>query len=192
MFLSVQSITIRQIMRQFAAQNVFSNIRLLSILLCITLVQNTSAYSQETPEPEPQLPINQNSTVDLASENGIEVGSEIGREIVKSGTQAVDNSSNPDATNQTQTTATVQTEDGIIRLEDTIRGNKEQPQVLTIVPWQLPVHQRINENTEWQLQVNQLTSIERSAFLRNLAVVNELKRAQKRADTSIEANESKD
>jgi hypothetical protein len=40
------------------------------------------------------------------------------------------------------------------------------------------VHQRINENTQWQLQVNQLTSIERNAFLRQLAVVNELKSAQ--------------
>lgn len=67
---------------------------------------------------------------------------------------------------------------GILRLEDTIRGNKEQPQVLTIVPWQLPVHQRINENSEWQLQVMQLSAIERKAFLRNLAVLNELSNAQ--------------
>lgn len=66
----------------------------------------------------------------------------------------------------------------ILRLEDTIRGNKEQPQVLTIVPWQLPVHQRINENTQWQLQVTELSSIERNAFLRNLAVVKEIKAAQ--------------
>lgn len=70
-------------------------------------------------------------------------------------------------------------EQPILRLEDTIRGNKEQPQVLTIVPWQLPVHQRINENTEWQLQASQLSSIERNAFLRNLAVVKEIKAAQK-------------
>jgi hypothetical protein len=62
----------------------------------------------------------------------------------------------------------------ILRLEDTIRGNKDQPQVLTIVPWQLPVHQRINENKEWQLQVKQLPSIERNAFLRSLAVVKEI------------------
>lgn len=62
----------------------------------------------------------------------------------------------------------------ILRLEDTIRGNKEQPQVLTIVPWQLPVHQRINENSQWQLQVMQLPPIERTAFLRKLAVVAEL------------------
>jgi hypothetical protein len=46
------------------------------------------------------------------------------------------------------------------------------------VPWQLPVHQRINENTQWQLQVTQLSSIERNAFLRNLAVVKEMNAAQ--------------
>lgn len=66
----------------------------------------------------------------------------------------------------------------ILRLEDTIRGNKEQPQVLTIVPWQLPVHQRISENEQWGLQVNQLSSIERNAFLRRLAVVKEIKAVQ--------------
>lgn len=78
-------------------------------------------------------------------------------------------SENPQNTNSQQP---------ILRLEDTIRGNKEQPQVLTIVPWQLPVHQRINENTQWQLQVTQLSSIERNAFLRKLAVVKEIKAAQ--------------
>jgi hypothetical protein len=72
-------------------------------------------------------------------------------------------------------------QDSILRLEDTIRGNKEQPQVLTIVPWQLPKHQRINENSEWQTQVTQLSSIERNAFLRNLAVVKELNSASTQA-----------
>jgi hypothetical protein len=79
----------------------------------------------------------------------------------------------------TISTTTSNQQQPILRLEDTIRGNKEQPQVLTIVPWQLPVHQRINENEEWQLQVNKLPSIERNAFLRRLAVVNEMKGVQK-------------
>jgi hypothetical protein len=70
----------------------------------------------------------------------------------------------------------------ILRLEDTIRGNKEQPQVITIVPWQLPVHKRINENSEWQLQVTRLNPIERNAFLRNLAIVNELNAIQVASD----------
>jgi hypothetical protein len=60
----------------------------------------------------------------------------------------------------------------ILRLEETIRGNKEQPQVLTIVPWQLPSHQRINENKAWQPMVEALPNIERGQFLRDLAVVN--------------------
>jgi hypothetical protein len=77
-----------------------------------------------------------------------------------------------------QSASNTNSQQPVLRLEDTIRGNKEQPQVLTIVPWQLPVHQRINENTEWQLQVTQLPSIERNAFLRNLAVVNEIKVTQ--------------
>jgi hypothetical protein len=62
----------------------------------------------------------------------------------------------------------------ILRLEETIRGNKEQPQVLTIVPWQLPSHQRINENKVWQPMIEDLPSIERGEFLRDLAVVNDI------------------
>lgn len=61
-----------------------------------------------------------------------------------------------------------------LRLQDTIRGNKEQPQVLTIVPWQLPSHQRINENRAWQPVVESLPSIERGQFLRDLSVVDEI------------------
>jgi len=62
----------------------------------------------------------------------------------------------------------------VLRLEETIRGNKEQPQVLTIVPWQLPSHQRINENKAWQPMIDRLPSIERGQFLRDLAVVSEI------------------
>ncbi len=76
-----------------------------------------------------------------------------------------------------QATATGETQPSILRLEDTIRGNREQPQVLTIVPWQLPVHQRINEGSEWQLRVNPLPAIERHAFLRNMALMKELEAA---------------
>lgn len=59
----------------------------------------------------------------------------------------------------------------VLRLEQTIRANKEQPQVLTIVPWQLPSHQRINETQTWQPVVQKLPSIERGQFLRDLSVV---------------------
>lgn len=81
-------------------------------------------------------------------------------------------------------------ESNILRLEDTIRGNKEQPQVLTIVPWQLPAHQRINENKEWKLKVSKLPEIERSAFLRHLALVKEL--AQNKAGGNSQRNSQQD
>lgn len=59
----------------------------------------------------------------------------------------------------------------ILRLEDTIRGNnKEQPQVLTIVPWQLPVHKNIDESTHWQPVTNKLPAIDRNTLLRNLEI----------------------
>ncbi|MBT1451542.1 hypothetical protein KJ365_11685 [Glaciecola sp. XM2] len=76
----------------------------------------------------------------------------------------------------------------ILRLEETIRGNKEQPQVLTIVPWQLPTHQRINENSAWQPTVESLPSIERNQFLRDLAVVEEISRGASNAANVQGAN----
>ncbi|MGQ8366904.1 hypothetical protein [Glaciecola sp. 1036] len=62
----------------------------------------------------------------------------------------------------------------VLRLEDTIRGNKEQPQVLTIVPWQLPTHKRIDATTQWQPVVDKLTPIERGRFLRNMQIIKEI------------------
>ena len=64
--------------------------------------------------------------------------------------------------------------DEVLRLEQTIRANKEQPQVLTIVPWQLPKHQRLNEAQTWQPVVETLPLIERGQFLRDLSVVNDV------------------
>lgn len=57
----------------------------------------------------------------------------------------------------------------IIKLEDTIRANKEQPQVLTIVPWQLPTHHQINQTKDWQLPVKKMKPIERGAFLKQVS-----------------------
>jgi hypothetical protein len=83
-------------------------------------------------------------------------------------------------------------EEELLRLEDTIRGNREQPQVLTIVPWQLPIHQRIDENKEWQQQVTSLNSIERGAFLRNLALKQTLKeRINSDSDEQVDTKQSK-
>ncbi|KXI29156.1 hypothetical protein [Paraglaciecola hydrolytica] len=66
-----------------------------------------------------------------------------------------------------------QTAPKVIKLEDTIRGNQEQPKVLTIVPWQaasvkhsLPsqIVERINKG---------FTPLERDDFSRQLQFVTE-------------------
>nr|WP_136250740.1 hypothetical protein [Ningiella ruwaisensis] len=69
------------------------------------------------------------------------------------------------------TSVFAQSSEEILRLEDTIRGNKEQPQVFTIVPWQLPSHQRIDETRAWQPVIDKLAPIERSRFLKDLSVI---------------------
>jgi hypothetical protein len=129
---------------------VFSNIRILALMLCSILgAYSATTLAQSSSTTNEEMPVQTpNEQADIALEASSKTA--------------------PNSISQQP----------VLRLEDTIRGNKEQPQVLTIVPWQLPVHQRINENTQWQLQVNQLSSIERNAFLRNLAVVKEIKAAQ--------------
>lgn len=57
-----------------------------------------------------------------------------------------------------------------IRLEATIRGNKEQPSVLSIVPWQLPKHRTIEGALSWQPSVSEIQPIDRKRFLRKLSV----------------------
>ncbi|GEA11503.1 hypothetical protein [Alteromonas sp. KUL49] len=57
-----------------------------------------------------------------------------------------------------------------IRLEVTIKGSKEQPQVLSIVPWQLPEHRSIDGTLTWPLKAMELSLIERKSFMRNLAL----------------------
>lgn len=65
--------------------------------------------------------------------------------------------------------------DGILRLEETIRGNKEQPKVLSIVPWQLPLYQRIDRNEElWKPINTRLKLIERGSFLKEIQLIEEL------------------
>lgn len=57
-----------------------------------------------------------------------------------------------------------------IRLEATIRGNKEQPRVLSIVPWQLPKYRNIEGTLSWQPVNSQPQLIERNRFLRRVAL----------------------
>ncbi|WP_229333606.1 hypothetical protein [Glaciecola sp. MH2013] len=57
----------------------------------------------------------------------------------------------------------------VLRLEETIRGNKEQPKVLSIVPWQLPLHQRIDRNeNRWAPIKTSLKPMVRNNFLKEI------------------------
>lgn len=57
-----------------------------------------------------------------------------------------------------------------LRLEATIRGNKEQPRVLSIVPWQLPKHRNIRGALLWTPMNTKPQPIERNRFLRRVAL----------------------
>lgn len=59
-----------------------------------------------------------------------------------------------------------------LRLEDTIRGNKEQPRVLSIVPWQLPKYRPIEGALDWQPSLITPRPIHRDSFTRQLAIEN--------------------
>lgn len=64
----------------------------------------------------------------------------------------------------------VQNDDAPLRLEATIRGDKEQPRVLSIVPWQLPTHRNIEGTLSWKPQQATPTPLERTQFLRKMAL----------------------
>ena len=57
-----------------------------------------------------------------------------------------------------------------LRLEATIRGDKEQPRVISIVPWQLPAHRNIEGTLSWKPQQATPTPLERTQFLRKMAL----------------------
>ncbi|WP_034474812.1 hypothetical protein [Aestuariibacter salexigens] len=61
-----------------------------------------------------------------------------------------------------------QSDDNILRLEATIRADKEQPKVLSIVPWQLPEHRSIKIQKPWSTDLTNAAMLERQAFLRAL------------------------
>ena len=69
--------------------------------------------------------------------------------------------------------------DDVLRLEETIRGNKEQPKVLSIVPWQLPLHQRIDRNEQrWAPIKTKLKSLERNSFLKKIKLLEGINNGQ--------------
>ena len=57
-----------------------------------------------------------------------------------------------------------------LRLEDTIRGSKEQPRVLSIVPWQLPKYRPIEGALDWQPSLISPRPIHRDSFTRQLSI----------------------
>lgn len=77
----------------------------------------------------------------------------------------------------------------ILRLEETIRGNKEQPKVLSIVPWQLPLYQRIDRNEQrWAPIKTELKSLERNSFLREIKLLKGIKNSQSTIAVDAQSN----
>jgi hypothetical protein len=63
------------------------------------------------------------------------------------------------------TKAPVKKKGGVIQLEAVIRGNQQQPKVLTIVPWQSPGRKNTLPSPVWQQVKQQLQPLERRDFL---------------------------
>jgi hypothetical protein len=77
----------------------------------------------------------------------------------------------------------------ILRLEETIRGNKEQPKVLSIVPWQLPLYQRIDRNEQrWAPIKTRLKQLERNGFLKEIKLLEGIQNGQSRVIVDAQNN----
>ena len=75
----------------------------------------------------------------------------------------------------------------VLRLEETIRGNKEQPKVLSIVPWQLPLHQRIDRNeNRWAPIKTSLKPLVRNKFLKEINLLEGIQNSQSTTSASAE------
>jgi hypothetical protein len=61
----------------------------------------------------------------------------------------------------------------VIQLEDTIRGNQEQPKVLTIVPWQAPTVKQALPSPILQRINLKFVALERDEFSRQLQALNQ-------------------
>jgi hypothetical protein len=58
-----------------------------------------------------------------------------------------------------------QADESVIQLEAVIRGNQQQPKVLTIVPWQSPERRNTLPSPVWQQVRQRLQPLERRDFL---------------------------
>lgn len=61
----------------------------------------------------------------------------------------------------------------VIQLEDTIRGNQEEPKVLTIVPWQAPTVKQALPSPILQRINLKFVALERDEFSRQLQALNQ-------------------
>ena len=149
-----------------------------SMFLAMLLVSVTSlSFAQETPEPQPTAPqapkpenppqLAPESQEPLASEEPLANEEPLAVSVNSDGNVASAGSSE------------------ILRLEETIRGNKEQPKVLSIVPWQLPLHQRIDRNeNRWAPIKTSLKPMVRNNFLKEINLLEGIQTSQSTATTS--------
>ena len=149
-----------------------------SIFLAMVLVSVSSLSSaQETPEPQPTAPqapklenppqMAPESQEPLANKEPLAEQQPLAVSVNSNGNVASAGSGE------------------ILRLEETIRGNKEQPKVLSIVPWQLPLHQRIDRNeNRWAPIKTSLKPMVRNNFLKEINLLEGIQTSQSTATTS--------
>jgi glucose/arabinose dehydrogenase len=149
-----------------------------SILLAMLLVSVSSlSFAQETPEPQPTAPqapklenppqMAPESQEPLANKEPLAEQQPLAVSVNSNGNVASAGSGE------------------ILRLEETIRGNKEQPKVLSIVPWQLPLHQRIDRNeNRWAPIKTSLKPMVRNNFLKEINLLEGIQTSQSTATTS--------
>ena len=65
------------------------------------------------------------------------------------------------------------TEPNLVQLEATIRGDKEQPNVLSIVPWQLPMAKTVDGQVLDTVTMIDIQPMTRAQFQRELATFNQ-------------------
>ena len=155
-----------------------------SIFLAMVLVSVSSLSSaQETPEPQPtapQAPKLENPP-QMAPESQEPLAN---KEPLASQEPLANEEPLAVSVNSDGNVASAGSSE-ILRLEETIRGNKEQPKVLSIVPWQLPLHQRIDRNeNRWAPIKTSLKPMVRNNFLKEINLLEGIQTSQSTATTS--------
>ena len=161
-----------------------------SMFLAMLLVSVSSlSFAQETPEPQPTAPqapkpenppqLAPESQEPLASQEPSASQEPLANEEPLASEEPLAVSVNSDGNVASAGSSE------ILRLEETIRGNKEQPKVLSIVPWQLPLHQRIDRNeNRWAPIKTSLKPMVRNNFLKEINLLEGIQTSQSTATTS--------